>query len=125
MNTHKAKRKLWLEAAALLTAAVLASLFAAPALGQGKPPAEPGAAPCAPHQPPGSPGTTVGSAGEARSNGAPPQNLSDRLARSDGVLCPPANVDPQMKLPTPETGSAMPVIPPPGELGGDPAVRPK
>ena len=125
MKTLHAKRKLWLEVTALLTAAILASLFAAPALGQGNPPAEPGAAPCAPHQPPGAPGTTVGTVGEARSNGVPPQNLSDRLARYDGVLCPPPNVDPGMKLPTPESGSAMPVIPPPGEPGGDPSVRPK
>jgi hypothetical protein len=125
MNTQQAKRKLWLEAAALLAAAVLASMFAAPALGQGKPPAEPGAVPCAPHQPPGAPGSTVGSAGDPRSNGSPPQNLSDKLASSDGVLCPPTGVDPEIKLPTPPTGSDMPVIPPPGSPGGDPSVRPK
>ena len=50
-------------------------------------------------------------------------NLSDKLARSDGVLCPP-NVDPGIRAPTPDVGK-MPVIPPPGSPGGDPNIRPK
>ena len=50
--------------------------------------------------------------------------LSDKLARSDGVLCPPAGVDPEIRAPTPESGNT-PVIPPPGSPGGDPMVRPK
>ena len=50
--------------------------------------------------------------------------LGDKLARSDGVLCPPAGVDPEMRAPTPDTGRT-PVIPPPGSPGGDPNVRPK
>jgi hypothetical protein len=58
---------------------------------------------------------------------APPQTtgegLSDRLARTDGVICPP-NVDPAINAPTPEAGK-MRVIPPPGSPGGDPTVRPK
>jgi hypothetical protein len=61
------------------------------------------------------PGTTTG-----RSGGP----LSDQLARSDGVLCPPAGVDPQMRAPTPDAGNT-PVIPPPGSPGGDPTIRPK
>jgi hypothetical protein len=60
-------------------------------------------------------GTTTGQSNEP---------LGDKLARSDGVLCPPAGVDPQMRAPTPETGN-MPVIPPPGSPGGDPSIRPK
>jgi hypothetical protein len=60
-------------------------------------------------------GTTTGEAREP---------LGDRLARSDGVLCPPTGVDPQMHAPTPDTGNT-PVIPPPGSPGGDPNVRPK
>src|SRR6478736_10109965 len=51
------------------------------------------------------------------------ESLSDRLARNDGVLCPP-NVDPDIKAPTPETGK-MPVIPPPGSPGADQSVRPQ
>ncbi|ABD86559.1 hypothetical protein [Rhodopseudomonas palustris] len=50
--------------------------------------------------------------------------LGDKLARSDGVLCPPAGVDPEIRAPTPDVGN-MPVIPPPGSPGGDPTVRPK
>lgn len=51
-------------------------------------------------------------------------NLSDKLARSDGVICPPDQVDPEIKAPTPP-GGPMPVVPPPGSPGGDPSVRPK
>ena len=49
--------------------------------------------------------------------------LSDKLARTDGVICPP-NVDPEIKAPTPQ-GGKMPVIPPPGSPGGDPSIQPK
>ena len=52
------------------------------------------------------------------------KTLSDHLAQSGGVICPPAAVDPEIKLPTPETGR-MPVIPPPGTPGGDQSVKPK
>ncbi len=58
---------------------------------------------------------------DARSS--PNQTLSDKLDRSNGVICPP-NVDPGMKAPTPPAGK-MPVIPPPGSPGGDPSVQPK
>lgn len=51
------------------------------------------------------------------------ENLSDKLARTDGVICPP-NVGNDMRLPTPDTGRT-PVIPPPGSPGGDPSVQPK
>ena len=60
-------------------------------------------------------GTTTGRA---------PESLGDRLAKSDGVLCPPPGVDPEMHAPTPQ-GGAMKVIPPPGSPGCDPSVRPK
>ncbi|RYX98474.1 MAG: hypothetical protein EON84_04040 [Bradyrhizobiaceae bacterium] len=54
------------------------------------------------------------------------ENLGDKLAKSDGVLCPPGNVDSTIRAPTPpSTGGTMPVIPPPGSPGGDPSVRPK
>lgn len=52
--------------------------------------------------------------------------LGDKLAKSDGVLCPPGNVDPAMRAPTPSNDSSnTPVIPPPGSPGGDQSVRPK
>ena len=49
--------------------------------------------------------------------------LSDKLARTDGVICPP-NVDPEIRAPTPQ-GGKTPVIPPPGSPGGDQTLRPK
>lgn len=50
-------------------------------------------------------------------------NLSDKLNRSNGVICPP-DVDSGIKAPAPNTGK-MPVIPPPGSPGGDQSVQPK
>jgi len=61
-------------------------------------------------------GTTTGQSREP---------LGDKLAKSDGVLCPPAGVDPEMHAPAPDSGGNTPVIPPPGSPGGDPNVRPK
>ncbi len=59
-------------------------------------------------------GTTTGQA----------EPLSEKLADTNGILCPPAGVDPEMHAPTPQ-GGTMPVIPPPGSPGGDPNVIPK
>lgn len=49
--------------------------------------------------------------------------LSDKLARTGGVLCPP-NVGTDMRAPAPG-GGKTPVIPPPGSPGGDQSVQPK
>ena len=63
-------------------------------------------------------------AGELKApQGTTGESLSEKLARTDGVICPP-NVDPGIKAPTPEAGKT-PVIPPPGSPGGDPTVQPK
>jgi hypothetical protein len=51
------------------------------------------------------------------------RSLSEQLAKSDGVICPPPAVDPAIHAPTPDTGSKTPVIRPPA--ADDPAVRPK
>jgi hypothetical protein len=67
---------------------------------------------------------TVGEGGALDTNRPDGGDLSDRLARSGGVICPPTLVDPAIKAPTPPGGS-MPVIPPPGSPGGDPKVQPK
>lgn len=87
---------------------------------QTAPPAAQRSTDCAPMKsapPRGStaPEGTVGQSNEA---------LGDKLARSNGVLCPPADVDPEMRAPAPDAGST-PVIPPPGSLGGNPGVQPK
>ena len=67
---------------------------------------------------------TVGQGGDIEVKKPDGRPLSDRLARADGVICPPAQVDPEIKAPTPP-GGPMPVIPPPGSPGGDPSIRPK
>jgi hypothetical protein len=61
---------------------------------------------------------------EGMTTGQAAEPLGDRLAKSDGVLCPPMGVDPEIRAPTPDT-SNTPVIPPPGSPGGDPSVRPE
>lgn len=50
--------------------------------------------------------------------------LSDKLAQSKGVICPPAGVDPEMQV-APPSGGRLKVIPPPGTPGGNPNVQPK
>jgi hypothetical protein len=80
------------------------------------PPAEQPSARCGAMKPQTTPdGGTVGRSSEP---------LGDKLAESDGVLCPPSDVDPAMRAPAPDTGNT-PVIPPPGSPGGNPNVRPK
>ena len=81
------------------------------------PPAPQRSSECAPTKPGmnAQQGATVGQSNEA---------LGDKLARSNGVLCPPSGVDPEIRAPTPETGD-KPVIPPPGSPGGNPNVHPK
>jgi len=76
---------------------------------------------CSPMQPV-PPRGTIAPEGETTGQAAEP--LGDRLAKSDGVLCPPTGVDPEIRAPTPDAGNT-PVIPPPGSPGGDPSVRPK
>ena len=50
--------------------------------------------------------------------------LSDKLAQSKGIICPPASVDPKMPV-TPPGGGRLKVVPPPGSPGGDQSVQPK
>jgi len=50
--------------------------------------------------------------------------LSDKLAQSKGVICPPAGIDRDMQV-TPPSGGHLKVIPPPGTPGGDQNVQPK
>ena len=69
-------------------------------------------------------GLTVGRGNKPQSAETTGKSLSEQLARSDGVICPPSGVDPDIRAPTPKGGS-MPVIPPPGSPGGDPTIRPK
>ncbi len=52
--------------------------------------------------------------------------LSDKLEKSDGVIRPRTNIDPEIttRAPVPNPGTT-PVIPPPGSPGGNPTVDPK
>jgi hypothetical protein len=68
---------------------------------------------------PQAPGTT----GRAETPSANVDTPSDKLARTDGVICPP-NVDSEIRAPAPDAGT-MRVIPPPGTPGGKSDVRPK
>jgi hypothetical protein len=88
---------------------------------QTAPPSPARAADCAPMQQAPHPGTA---APEGTTTGQRTEPLGDKLARSDGVLCPPAGVDPEMRAPAPDIGNT-PVIRPPGGPGGDPTIRPK
>jgi hypothetical protein len=95
----------------VFTASALALIYATSACAQ--PPTLPPACP---------PGVT----GDPPTLGGPPSDkpLSDRLADSKGVICPPAGIDPEIRKPPPD-GGALRVIPPPGSPGGDPSVQPK
>jgi hypothetical protein len=87
---------------------------------QTAPPAPAVASNCAPTQ-----STAQGNiAPQGMTTGQSNEALGDKLAKSDGILCPPTGVDPQMRAPTPDAGNT-PVIPPPGSPGGDPSIRPK
>jgi hypothetical protein len=50
--------------------------------------------------------------------------LSDKLAQSNGVICPPTGLDKDMQI-TPPGGGRLKVIPPPGTPGGSQNVQPK
>ena len=106
---------------ALLAAAGVVHAQAPPApatpMAETAPPAPQRPSECAPSKPGmnAQQGTTIGQSNDA---------LGDKLARSNGVLCPPSGVDPEIRAPTPETGD-KPDIPPPGSPGGNPNVHPK
>ena len=54
----------------------------------------------------------------------PSTSLSEKLADSKGIICPPAGIDPEIQV-KPPAGGALIVIPPPGSPGGDQSVQPK
>jgi hypothetical protein len=108
---------------------MITALLPAAALAQAPPPTKPPVAPmteqldpkaCAHSDTP----TTMGKGSEVDQQRESTGNLSDKLARSGGVICPPEHVDPEIRQPTPP-GGPMPVIPPPGSPGGDQSIQPK
>ena len=111
---------------------LLAAAFALPTLAaaQAPPAAKPpstGPAPAAQSRDCASPGApaTTGQSGDADVAKPDGSNLSNKLAQSNGVLCPPDQADPGMQAPTPP-GGRMPVIKPRGTPGSpDQSVQPK
>ena len=96
---------------AILTAGWLLALAGESALAQNVPVAPPARDPkaCSEEQrlqPP-----TVG-----RPSGRSNETLSEKLERTEGVVCPPTGVDPEITVPPPG-GGRTPVIPPPGSPG--------
>jgi hypothetical protein len=68
---------------------------------------------------------TVGQGGDVKVPTPEGKPLGEKLAQSNGVICPPDKVDPQIHAPTPDRGK-MPVIPPPGMPGSsNQSTRPK
>ncbi len=61
--------------------------------------------------------TTVGEAGDLKME-QKPGSLSQQLANSDGVICPPAKIDPDIGAPVPKGGAIQEIHP------DDPTVRP-
>src|SRR3981189_2336064 len=75
------------------------------------------AAPSSPERPNCTPDARAGTPENRSSTDASGQpNLSDRLAGHNGVICPPADVDQQMRVPPPG-GGGMLVGPPQGGTG--------
>lgn len=56
--------------------------------------------------------------------GGSSEPLSDKLAQSKGVICPPAGVDRDMQVAPPD-GGRLKIIPPPGTPGGEPSLQPR
>ena len=99
---------------ALITTLFVAGATFAQQAGQ-RPPSAPPAVDC----PPGVKGDppTIG-------GGRTAEPLSEKLAESRGIICPPAGIDPEMQK-TPPAEGEIKIIRPPGTPGGDPTVQPK
>jgi hypothetical protein len=63
------------------------------------------------------------SSSEPSPNGS--DNLSRKLDNSNGVISPPAQVDPGMTVKPPNDAGSMRIIPPPGSSARNPNVQPK
>jgi hypothetical protein len=65
---------------------------------------------------------------EPSSTGAvgPDSTLSEKLEATDGVIRPPSDISPDMRVPAPVPNpGTTPVIPPPGSPGGNQGVVPR
>lgn len=63
---------------------------------------------------------------EPSATGSTNETLSERLQQSDGVIRPPVTATPDITVPAPVPNpGTTPVIPPPGEPGGNQQVDPR
>jgi hypothetical protein len=111
------------QGAGIMAALGLAALVAAPALAQPVP--EPAPPPGMPNiaDPPAESTPVPDAKGETAPLDKP---LSEHLKQNEGVLEPPRDMDSKIQkqapVPNPNT---TPVLPPPGEPGGDQSIQPK
>jgi hypothetical protein len=110
-------RKIWKRCAAVSVAAAAAVVLAQASAAQNAAAPPCGQNVCAERLLPGE-------GASPRFVGPADEQLSEKLDRSEGVICPPAGVDPEIASPPPDGGKML-VIPPPGSPGGDQTVRPK
>jgi hypothetical protein len=112
----------------LLPPAILLAVLAAAPIQAQAPSSQPNQAPTTPQTlgpQPCADATTEGRGTSRHSDSSSSkQDLSQKLDEGNGVLCPPAAVDPGIEVPPPNVGRT-PVIPAPGTPGGDPTVQPK
>ncbi|MDX2266419.1 MAG: hypothetical protein NW215_15775 [Hyphomicrobiales bacterium] len=104
-----------LQASLILAVTTLATA----SLAQSPPEPPPPTAPRAPEpQPPTldpracAPGERITPGQQMGRSSEPTEHLSDKLARTEGVLCPPPGIDPHI-VELPPAGGAIKVIPPP------------
>jgi hypothetical protein len=74
--------------------------------------------------PPSTATTNCAPAGATTGSAQSSEDLSNKLAQSNGVICPPPTSDPGMQV-VPPQGGALKVVPPPGTPGGDQRTVPK
>lgn len=77
-----------------------------------------------PTPPTPTPRHTVSQAAPGTGSGSS-EPLGDRLDRTNGVIRPPTDVDPELTQPPPESSARTPIIPPPGTPGGKQDLNPK
>ena len=73
----------------------------------------PPAQPKQPHPVPNTATTNCAPPSSTSGSGQSGSDLSNKLAQSNGVICPPATTDPGMQVAPPQ-GGALKVVPPPG-----------
>lgn len=99
--------------------ALLIGFFAAAAVGGGTTLAEQAPAPAqvCPQDETGRPPPSGGAPG-------PTDNLSDRLAASKGVICPPVGIDPDIRVKPPSDEGTIKIVPAPDTPGNAPKTQP-